>query len=222
MEEEQLLEKISINVIEGRIEKEDEGMIEEMVGEPAIKDLMAEAIDKNIDVSLLIATVRKAMDTVGEKFEHGDYYLPEMLASAETVSVAMDMLDPIIAKSEENGRGTIVLATVKGDIHDIGKNIVSIIFKGAGWKVIDLGADVPPNEMVEAAKKEGADAIGMSALLTTTMVAMEDTIKALEAAGVRDRVKVLVGGAPITEEFAEKIGADHYCHDAFAGVAAVN
>jgi 5-methyltetrahydrofolate--homocysteine methyltransferase len=221
MDKNELLEKISINVVQGRIEKDDEGLDEDLSGQPGVRDLIGQAIDDKVEVSDLLETLRGAMDVVGGKYESGEYFIPDMLASAEAVSVAMELLAPVLTASGHEGRGTVVIATVKGDLHDIGKNIAALMMKGAGWTVVDLGTDVSPQAIADAVKKEKPVAVGMSALLTTTMDAMGDTVKKLEQEGIRNDVKVLIGGAPITEEFAKNIGADKYCPDAFAGVAAL-
>lgn len=221
MDEAKLLEKINLNVIEGRIEKDDEGIMDDMTGQPGVKDLIETAINEKVDVAKLLSTLRGAMDSVGEKYESGEYFIPDMLASAETVGFAMERLAPVLTASGQAGRGTVVLATVKGDLHDIGKNIVALMLKGAGWTVVDLGTDVSPEQILDSVKEYNPAAVGMSALLTTTMGSMGETIKRLEGEGVRNGVKILIGGAPVTDDFAKEIGADHYCADAFAGVAAL-
>src|ERR1039458_8532111 len=155
-----------------------------------------------------------AMGVVGERFGCGEIYVPEMLLSARAMQTALAILEPLMAKADIASRGTVVLGTVKGDVHDIGKNIVVIMLKGSGFAVHDLGVDVPAERFVEAIQEHRPDLIGLSALLTTTMPAMKTVIEAIENAGMRDRVKVMVGGAPITEEYARSIGADGYGRDA--------
>jgi 5-methyltetrahydrofolate--homocysteine methyltransferase len=155
-----------------------------------------------------------AMGVVGERFGRGEIYVPEMLLSARAMQTALAVLEPLMSKSEVGARGTVVIGTVKGDVHDIGKNIVAIMLKGSGFTVHDLGVDVPAERFVEAIQELQPDVLGISALLTTTMPAMQVVIDALVAAGLRDHVKVLVGGAPVTEEFAQSIGADGYGRDA--------
>jgi 5-methyltetrahydrofolate--homocysteine methyltransferase len=157
-----------------------------------------------------------AMGVVGGRFGRGEIYVPEMLLSARAMQYALEILEPLLADSGGVSRGTVVIGTVKGDVHNIGKNIVSIMLKGSGFTVHDLGVDVPAERFVAAVEEHRPDIVGMSALLTTTMPAMKTVIEALEAAGVRDQVKVLVGGAPLTEEFAQSIGADGYGRDAGA------
>ena len=159
-----------------------------------------------------------AMGVVGERFGRGEIYVPEMLLSARAMTTALAILEPLMSKSDVGSRGTVVIGTVKGDVHDIGKNIVAIMLKGSGFTVHDLGVDVPAERFVEAIKEHQPDVVGLSALLTTTMPGMRSVMDALVAAGVRDEVKVLVGGAPVTEEFALSIGADGYGKDAPAAV----
>ncbi|MGO9962283.1 MAG: corrinoid protein [Acidimicrobiales bacterium] len=155
-----------------------------------------------------------AMGVVGERFGRGEIYVPEMLLSARAMQTALSILEPLIAKADMASRGTVVIGTVKGDVHDIGKNIVGILLKGSGFTVHDLGVDVSAERFVEAIHEFQPELIGLSALLTTTMPAMQSVIEAVENAGVRDQVKVLVGGAPVTEDYARSIGADGYGRDA--------
>lgn len=158
-----------------------------------------------------------AMAEVGRLFEAQEYYVPEMLLSAMTMQGGLDILRPLLATSGQKPTGKVVMGTVQGDLHDIGKNLVIIMLEGAGYQVIDLGVDVAPDKFIEAAKG-AAQLIGMSAMLTTTMPNMQVTIDALVAAGVRDNVKIMVGGAPLTQAYAEQIGADGYAADASAAV----
>ena len=159
-----------------------------------------------------------AMAVVGERFGRGEIYVPEMLLSARAMQTALNILEPLLAGGGDTSRGTVVIGTVKGDVHDIGKNIVVIMLKGSGFTVHDLGVDVPADRFVHAVQEHHADILGLSALLTTTMPAMAGVLEALEEAGVRDQVKVMVGGAPVTQEFADAIGADAY--GTHAGAAA--
>ena len=161
------------------------------------------------------------MSVVGEKFEAKEYFIPDMLASAEAVGSAMEILEPHLGKSGITSKGTILIATVKGDLHDIGKNIVSILLRGSGYIVKDLGNDIEPQAIVEAVKAEKPQFLGLSALLTSTMVYMGETVQALKESGLRDTVKVIIGGAPVSEEFARSIGADGYGADGFQAVAVV-
>jgi 5-methyltetrahydrofolate--homocysteine methyltransferase len=156
------------------------------------------------------------MDYVGVEFKAGNMFVPEVLRSARTMQAAMDILNPLLAEAGAQMMGKVLLGTVKGDLHDIGKNLVGMMCEGAGFEVKDIGKDVAPEAFVEAVKEYEPDVLGMSALLTTTMRAMESTIKVLEEAGVRDTVKVMIGGAPVTQAFADQIGADGYASNAAA------
>lgn len=149
-----------------------------------------------------------AMDEVGQLFETGEYFLPELLVAAGAMKDAMVPVRPLLAETNVQTIGRVITGTVQGDIHDIGKNLVGMMLEGAGFDVIDLGVDVPPAEFVRAVKDEGVNLVMLSALLTTTMPAMKRTIEAFEAEGIRDQVKILVGGAPVTEQFSQSIGAD--------------
>lgn len=159
-----------------------------------------------------------AMDIVGSEYEQGERYVPEMLISAEAMKGAMDVLRPKLAEAGVKARGKVVIGTVEGDLHDIGKNLVVMMLEGAGFEVVDLGIEVPASKFVEAVREQKPDILGMSALLTTTMVYMPEVIKALDEAGVRGDVKVVLGGAPVNQEYADKIGADGYAADAAAAV----
>ncbi len=219
MTTEPILEKIAFNVIQGRVTAEDEGFDEGLEGQPAVTELVEEALSRNIDSKkIVVDALTDAMEKVGEKFDKGDYLIPDMLASAECVGAAMDILAPHLAKSGVESKGKFILATVAGDLHDIGKNIVAIMLKGAGYNVFDLGNDVPADRIVAEVKEKGASFLGLSALLTTTMREMETVIETLKSAGIRDKVKVLIGGAPTSAEFAGQIGADAYCKDAFHAI----
>ena len=154
-----------------------------------------------------------AMDEVGRRFEAGDFFVPEMLIAARAMQAGLALLKPHLADAEVKSAGKVAIGTIKGDLHDIGKNLVAMMLEGAGFEVKDLGVDVAPETFVQAAKS-GVRVIGMSALLTTTMPNMQRTIEALSNAGVRDKVKVIVGGAPVTEDYAKRIGADAFAPDA--------
>ena len=158
-----------------------------------------------------------AMSEVGRLFEAQEFYVPEMLISAKAMQAGLTILKPILAESGSQAGDAIVMGTVKGDLHDIGKNLVVMMLEGAGYKVTDLGVDVPPEKFIQAVR-DGAKLVGMSAMLTTTMPSMKVTIDALKEAGVRDQVKVMIGGAPLTEGYAEQIGADGFSPDASAAV----
>lgn len=155
-----------------------------------------------------------AMMEVGRRFEAGEFFVPEMLIAARAMQGALNILRPYLVEQDVPSSGKIVMGTVAGDLHDIGKNLVCMMMEGAGFEVIDLGVDVDPEQFVETVLQEKPDAVGMSALLTTTMPSMQKTIDALKAAGVRDKVLVMVGGAPLTQEYADQIGADAYAPDA--------
>jgi 5-methyltetrahydrofolate--homocysteine methyltransferase len=155
------------------------------------------------------------------KYENEEYYIPDMLASAEAVGVGMELLSPYLEGCDAAHKGKILFATVKGDLHDIGKNIVSILLRGAGYSVLDIGNNVETDDIIAAVREENPDYLALSALLTSTMVNMADVIAALEAAGLRDTIKVIVGGAPLSREYAESIGADGYGADGFQAVTLV-
>jgi len=177
------------------------------------------ACEKNIPLEAIINDgLTAGMQVVGDKFATKEYFIPDMLASAEAVGEAMDILKPYLELSDVEMKGKFVIATVKGDIHDIGKSIVSILLKGAGYQVSDLGIDVPIERIVEAVREEKPNFLGLSALLTTTMLAMGETIEALKENDLRDKVKVLIGGAAVSDEYAKEIGADAYCVDGFEAI----
>ena len=159
-----------------------------------------------------------AMGEVGKLFEEGEYFVPEMLIAARAMKAGLVILQPLLVDSGVESAGKVAIGTLKGDLHDIGKNLVGMMLEGAGFEIVDLGTDVEAEQFVAAAKN-GADVIGLSALLTTTMPSMEGTIKAIEAEGLRDKVKVIIGGAPVTSAYAEKIGADGYAPDASQAVS---
>lgn len=158
-----------------------------------------------------------AMDEVGRLFELGEYYVPEMLISARAMQVALEILKPMLAETGVEPMGKVIIGTVKGDLHDIGKNLVGMMLEGAGFQINDLGSDVTAEQFVEAVQN-GGDIVGLSALLTTTMPSMEATIKALDVAGLREQVKIIVGGAPVTPDYAQQVGADGYAADASRAV----
>ena len=162
-----------------------------------------------------------AMDTVGKKYEEGEIYVPEMLMAAKSMKAALAILRPILAETGVESKGRVVIGTVEGDLHDIGQNLVSIMLEGAGYDVHNLGIDNTKEAFVEAIKETQPHVLALSALLTTTMVQMPEVIDALKGGGVRDRVKVIIGGAPVTQEYADQIGADGYAKDAAAAVTLV-
>ena len=163
----------------------------------------------------------KAMDQVGMKFKNCEIYIPEVLIAARAMHAGLAVLKPVLAKSGPSTAAKIVLGTVKGDLHDIGKNLVGMMLEGAGFEVVDVGIDVPAEKFIQAAKEQGAKVIGMSALLTTTMMQMKATTEMVKKAGLAGNVKVVIGGAPVTAEFAQQIGADGYAADAASAVSKV-
>ena len=170
--------------------------------------------------SLLHDGLMAAMRHVGQLFEEGEIYVPEMLVSAHAMRSALEVLRPHLVEQDVRSSGRVAIGTVKGDLHDIGKNLVAMMLQGSGFEVVDLGADVYPERFVQAAH-DGADVIGMSALLTTTMTNMPEVVEAIGAAGLRDGVRIVVGGAPITQTYADEIGADGYAKDASSAVRLV-
>lgn len=227
MKVQDLLKKIEECVIQGRRDKEDAGFNETdgggvlFTGQPAIKELLAEALKNGINPNILIKTLDNGMKIVGQKFKAKEYFIPDMLASAQTSDMALILMAPYLKKNAGKKKIKIILATVKGDFHDIGKRIVGYIFKGAGFNVIDLGVDVSEKELINTIRREKPQILGLSALLTTTMSEMKVVIEKLKTEGLRDNMKVIVGGAPLSQDFAEEIDADGYASDAFSGVALV-
>jgi len=184
-----------------------------------VPKLVQEALNANIHPSKILSDGLVAgMDVVGEKFRRDEFFMPEVLISAKAMQAGMNILRPKLIETGTKLAGKIVLGTVKGDLHDIGKNLVGMLMEGAGFQVIDLGIDVPSEKLVEAVKSNRPNLLGLSALLTTTMPRMKEIIESLVEAGVRDKVKVMVGGAPLTEKFAKDIGADGYAPDAASAV----
>ena len=215
---EDIIAALKENVIQGRKTAEDEGIDEDLTG-PGVVELTQQAIDAKIPPDKIIKEgLTAGMQVVGEKFSAKEYFIPDMLASAEAVGAAMDILKPLLEASNVETKGKFAIATVKGDIHDIGKNIVAILLKGAGYEVYDLGIDVPTEKILDFVRDEKPDYLGLSALLTTTMVVMGEIVGALKEGGLRDTVKILIGGAAVSEEYAKEIGADAYCIDGFDAV----
>jgi corrinoid protein of di/trimethylamine methyltransferase len=187
-----------------------------------VKTLVQEVLDAGESAERVLKEgLIQAMDRVGVRFKNGELYIPEVLLAARAMHAGMAILKPILSKSTETIAGKVLIGTVKGDLHDIGKNLVVMMIEGGGFDVIDLGIDVPASRFVEAVKEHRPQVVGMSALLTTTMMEMKKTIQALEEAGQKDRVKIIVGGAPVTEDFAKDIGADGYAPDAAVAVDVV-
>jgi 5-methyltetrahydrofolate--homocysteine methyltransferase len=179
-----------------------------------------EALAAGVEPALILKEgMISAMDEVGRLFEQGEFFVPEMLIAARAMQSGLALLKPYLLQADVKSTGKVVIGTVRGDLHDIGKNLVSMMLEGAGFEVIDLGTDVTPEKFVSAAKDQGADIVALSALLTTTMPHMKATVESLQQAGLRDSVKVLVGGAPVTESYAHQIGADGYSPDASRAVS---
>ena len=219
MNVDELLIEIRTNVILGRVDESDEGYDGDRIGQPGVSELVNEALDNGVPVKRVLSeALSDAMEVVGKKYETKEYLIPDMLASAECVGTAMDILEPQLVDAGVDSKGRCVIATVEGDLHDIGKNIVATLIKGAGYEIIDLGTSVPADRIVEVVRDKQAQFLGLSALLSTTMTKMPVVMEQLQAAGVRGDVSVLVGGAPVSASFAEQIGADAYCRDAFEAV----
>jgi 5-methyltetrahydrofolate--homocysteine methyltransferase len=184
-----------------------------------IKDVVKETLDAGVSPYEIAAKgLGKGMDIVGKKYENHEYFLPELVVAGEVMYAGLEVVKPLLAGKTERGKGVIVAGTVEGDIHDIGKNLFVMLATAAGFEVHDLGNDVSAKKFVEKAKEVNADFIGLSALITTTMDKMKLVIDELKKAGIRDKVKVIVGGAPMTESFAKKIGADAFAADALDGI----
>jgi 5-methyltetrahydrofolate--homocysteine methyltransferase len=201
----ELLGKMAESLIAGKVDE--------------VTDLTRQALDANVSSKdILEKGLLAGMEVVGKRFKANEMFIPEVLRCAKCMHGAMEILRPLLAESGVETAGTFVIGTVKGDLHDIGKNLVGMMFEGAGFKVIDLGTDLAPAAFVEAIKEHNANLFGMSALLTTTMPKMGETINAIKEAGLRDQVKIMIGGAPVTGEFAKEIGADAYASNAASAV----
>jgi len=186
----------------------------------AVQEKTREALEAGMKPQAILKEgLIAAMTEVGRRFQIGDYYVPEMLVAARAMKVALKILKPRLVADKVEPIGKVVLGTVKGDLHDIGKNLVARMMEGVGFQVIDLGTDVDENKFIEAVKEHQPQIVGFSALLTTTMPMMKTTIEALNAVGVRDKVKVMIGGAPVTQDYADKIGADAFAPDAATAAA---
>jgi 5-methyltetrahydrofolate--homocysteine methyltransferase len=216
---EDIIALIKENVIQGRRTKDDEGLDDDIAGTPGVLELTQVALDKNLSLETIITQgLTAGMQVVGDKFAQKEYFIPDMLASAEAVGEAMELLKPHLEASNVQIKGKFVIATVKGDIHDIGKNIVAVLLKGAGYEVVDLGIEVSTEKIVEVVRESKPQFLGLSALLTTTMLVMKEVVEALKKSGTRDKVKVLIGGAAVSDEYAREIGADAYCVDGFHAI----
>ena len=200
-----LIQSIQENVINGQ--------------KAPVESLVRQALEAKLPPDEILNTgLIAAMKEVGARFEAGDFYVPEMLIAARAMQAGLAILKPHLVSGGIQSAGRVVIGTVKGDLHDIGKNLVSMMLEGAGFEIVDLGTDVPPEKFIAAIKENNAGLLGMSALLTTTMSNMKLVLAALKEAGVREQVKVMIGGAPVTESFAKEIGADGYAPDASRAV----
>ncbi len=196
-----ILNDISTNLQQGRAK--------------VVKELVQQAIDEGIDVkTILDEGLLSGMGIIGAKFKNNEVYVPDVLIAARAMNAGSELLKPLLISSGVKASGTVVLGTVKGDLHDIGKNLVRMMMEGKGLEVIDLGIDVPSSKFIEKAQETGAQIIACSALLTTTMTEMKNVVEAAKEAGIRDKVTIMVGGAPVTDSFCQSIGADIYTADA--------
>lgn len=196
-----ILEEISLNLQQGRAKN--------------VKELVTKAIDDGLNVEeILNEGLLSGMSVIGEKFKKNEVYVPDVLIAARAMNAGTEILKPLLADSGVQAKGTVVIGTVKGDLHDIGKNLVRMMMEGKGLEVIDLGIDVPADKFIDEAKERNADIIACSALLTTTMGEMKTVVEKAKEKGIRDSVKIMVGGAPVNDNFCQSIGADFYTPDA--------
>ena len=196
--------------ISASVQKGDSDQVKVLVEKALAQDL---PVDKVLNKGLIAG-----MNVIGERFKAMDIFIPEVLVSARAMNMGLEMIKPLLAKAKVKAKGKVVIGTVRGDLHDIGKNIVAMMLRGAGYEVIDLGADVPKEKFLEHVKKEGADIVAMSALLTTTMTYMREVVEELEKAKLKSKVRVIIGGAPVSQAYAEQINADGYAPDAALAV----
>ena len=196
--------------ISASVQKGDSDQVKSLVEKALAQDL---PVDKVLNKGLIAG-----MNVIGERFKAMDIFIPEVLVSARAMNMGLEMIKPLLAKAKVKARGKVVIGTVRGDLHDIGKNIVAMMLRGAGYEVFDAGADVPKEKFLELVKKEGADVLAMSALLTTTMTNMREVVEELEKAKLRSKVKVVIGGAPVSRAYADRIKADGYAPDAALAV----
>ena len=202
------LENLSTNLINGKAEE--------------TKNLTQQALDEGISPKEILNNgLLIGMSEVGRRFKNNEFYVPEVLIAARAMKGAMAILKPMLIETGVEPIGKISIGTIKGDLHDIGKNLVGMMLEGGGFEVIDLGVDVSPEKFVDSIKEKGVQVIGMSALLTTTMINMRETMKLLDETNLRDKVKVMIGGAPVTDSYAKEIGADGYAPDAATAVEVV-
>jgi 5-methyltetrahydrofolate--homocysteine methyltransferase len=204
-----IFEQIADEVVKGQADS-----VKELVNQALAESISAEDVLNNGLVA--------GMNVVSEKFKNNEFFIPEVLVSARAMSAGLEILNPLLAEANVKAKGKVVIGTVKGDLHDIGKNIVGMMLQGAGYEIIDLGADVPMEKFIEFTQKEDANMLGMSALLTTTMIYMQEIIQGLKDAGLRDKVKVIIGGAPVTQAYADQIDADGYAPDAASAIDLAN
>ncbi len=205
MDPERFFKEIRSALMEGRSE--------------TVKELVNSCLEEGLaPQTILDEGLVAAMAVVGTRFRDNEMFMPEVMVAARAMHAGLDVLDPVLTAGNAQPKGTVLLGTVKGDLHDIGKNMVNMMFRGAGYRLVDLGVDVPPETFLEAIQEHQPDVVGLSALLTTTLPQMEATIDAIGEAGLRDRVVLMVGGAPVSEPYAEKIGADGWAADAVGAV----
>lgn len=207
-----LIEQIRESIIKGHSEASSP-FPPDMAGKPGVKELVHTAVNENLDIELIVNDgMIAAMEIVGERFTAGEIYVPEMLISAQAMKAGMVILEPLLTEIKSSSKGTFIIGTVQGDMHDIGKNLVGMMLEGGGYRVIDLGIDAAPEKFIEAAREHPDAVIGMSALLTTTMENMRSTIQELRKVDCRN--KVIIGGAAVSKQFSEEIGADGYAKEA--------
>jgi 5-methyltetrahydrofolate--homocysteine methyltransferase len=205
MDQEGFFKEIRSALMEGRSE--------------TVKELVDSCLEEGLaPQTILDQGLVAAMAVVGERFRNNEMFMPEVMVAARAMHAGLNVLDPVLTASKARPKGKVLLGTVKGDLHDIGKNMVNMMFRGAGYRLIDLGVDVPSETFLEAIREHQPDVVGLSALLTTTLPQMEATVEAIGAAGLRDKVVLMVGGAPVSESYAEKIGADGWAPDAVGAV----
>ncbi len=184
------------------------------------RELTQQALDAGIDPQVLVQEqMIPAMDEVGRRYEANEYFVPELLISARAMKASLELIRPLLTAQGAEPAGRVAIGTVKGDLHDIGKNLVAAMLEGAGFEVVDLGVDVSPDKFIAAVNEKNVGVVAMSALLTTTMNSMKTTVEAIKAAGVREKVKIMIGGAPVTQKYADEIGADGYSTNANSAVA---
>ncbi|NUP90782.1 MAG: corrinoid protein [Candidatus Sumerlaeia bacterium] len=217
----ELLKTIADRVIAGRVDAQSPHP-PELAGQPGVKELVTQALDQGADpLTVLNQGLLAGMEVVGRQFRDCEIFIPDVLVACQAMRAGADLLRPHLREGGASPLGKFIIGTVKGDLHDIGKNLVSMMLEGAGFEIVDLGINVPEEKFVEAARAHPGVPIGLSALLSTTMVNMEKTIRALRAANLPGGVKTVIGGAPITQEFADQIGADAFAPDASLAVEAV-